>query len=608
MLARRYPIAAAALLSAALPVALQAAPSAPTFYRDVAPILYQNCVACHQPNQAAPFSLITYTDAKRHATQIVGAVRRRYMPPWLPQGEAGQFTDERHLSDQQIATIANWVAAGSAEGTPADAPPPPSLTPEGWQLGQPDLIVTASSSFLVPADGRELFWNFTLKPALAQTRYIRAIEIRPAMNLSIAGQLVHHANLLIDRTGSSARLEKSRGSGFPGMELTLNRNPLDPLSHFLFWKPGNIPQPEPDGLSWRLDPGNTLVLNTHLQPRGRAERIQPSVGLYFTDRPPTRFPLLLELERDDALNIPAGTASFRVRDDFRLPLDVDLLAIYPHAHYLGKQLEAYATLPDRSRRWLIRIPDWNLTWQSVYRYREPVFLPKGTLISMRFSYDNSAANVRNPNRPPRPVEAGNLATDEMAHLWLQVLPRGRGDQRRVLEEALLLHRLEKAPWDFQAHLNLGALRLSRLHTQEAIVELQTAIRLNPSSAEAHDMLGSAMRSLGRVSDAASEYRLALRSDPNHIDARYNLATLLARSGRFTEAVAYFRPVLEAFPDSSRLHNEFGLILAASGDLTGALAQFDRALALDPASQDAQRNRASLQQRLPSAGGKRPLEN
>ncbi len=174
----------------------------------------------------------------------------------------------------------------------------------------------------------------------------------------------------------------------------------------------------------------------------------PSVGLYFTDKPPTRFPVLVQLEHDGALNIPAGDRDFIVTDDFRMPVDVDVLAVYPHAHYLGKLLEGYATLPDGTRKWLIRIPDWDLNWQAVYRYREPVFLPKGSVVSMRYHYDNSAANPRNPNHPPKRVRAGNQATDEMGHLWLQVLPRGAADHRRTIQEAIMRHRLEKYPERF----------------------------------------------------------------------------------------------------------------------------------------------------------------
>src|SRR5262249_51568581 len=161
-------------------------------------------------------------------------------------------------------------------------------------------------------------------------------------------------------------------------------------------------------------------------------------------------------------------------------LDSDVLGIYPHMHYLGRIVEAWVTLPDGSREWLIRIPSWDPGWQAVYYYRKPVFLPRGSVISVRWHYDNSRRNPRNPNAPPRRVHGGNQATDEMAHLWLQVLPRAEHDQRREFEQAVLEHRLEKNPGDFEANLNLGAVLLSRLDPQSAITHLEAAVVAEPT--------------------------------------------------------------------------------------------------------------------------------
>ncbi len=377
------------------------------------------------------------------------------MPPWLPARGFGEFSGERRLTGAQIETIEQWVRAGAPEGPAADSPSAPVFTP-GWQLGPPDLVITADKPFSLPADGPDVFWNFILAAPVGETRQVKAIEIRPGN-----ARTVHHANLLIDRSRSLRYREKVRGGGFAGMDLTIPSDTFDPDSHFLFWKPGAVPWEEPAGMAWHLDPGNDLILNVHLRPTGKPELVQPSIGLYFTREPQTKYPMLLQLEHDGALDIPPGDPDFQVADDFRLPLDADVLAVYPHAHYLGKLLEGFATLPDGTRRWLIRIPDWDLNWQAVYRYREPLFLPRGTVISMRFHYDNSAGNPRNPNSPPKRVRGGNQSTDEMAHLWLQVLPRGSGDQRAVLQEAIMNRRLEKYPADFSAHFNLGALFLSR---------------------------------------------------------------------------------------------------------------------------------------------------
>ncbi len=550
----------------------------PDWAADVAPIIFQNCTSCHHPSGPGPFPLESYADAKRHAQEIASVTKRRYMPPWLPEPGYGAFLGERRLTDDQIRTIAAWVAAGAPEGPVSEAPAPPPFSSE-WQLGTPDLILQAKTPFRLAPSGPDVFWNFLFQPDLKSTRYVRAIEIQPGKP-----RLVHHSNLILDRTGSIRRLEKTPDGGFPGMEIIVDRSPFDPESHFLFWKPGPVPYSEPDGLAWRLDPGNVLVLNTHLQPSGKPEEVQPRIGLYFTETPPDKFPILIQLENDRALNIPAGDRDFVVSDDFTMPVDADVLAVYPHAHYLGKLLEGYATLPDGTRKWLIRIPDWDLKWQDVYRYREPVFLPKGTVVSMRFHYDNSAANPRNPNHPPKRVEAGNHATDEMGHLWLQVLPRGSGDRRRSIEEALMRHRLEKYPNDFTAHLNLGAIYLSRLDAQDAATMLRAAVLADPSRPEAHDMLGSALQRLGRRSDAISEYQIAIRADPKYIEAYYDLANAYAKAGNVEAALTNFREVVHAFPNVARLRIEFGDLLARSAHPGEAIEQYRKALDLEPSNE------------------------
>lgn len=556
-----------------------------TFARDIAPLVYRHCAPCHRPGEAGPFPLLTYEEVHKRAHQIADVTKRRFMPPWLPQPGHGDFQDELRLTDAQIAKFTAWAAAGAPAASPEDpvseVPPPPFFT-DGWQLGPPDLILETSRAFPLPASGTDVYWNFIFTANTHARRWVRAIEIRPGNQ-----RVMHHANLYIDRA-RSARLQ---GDGFPGMDPIIERSIFEPDDgRFLYWKPGNIPYSEPDGLSWRLDPGNDLVLNAHMQPDGKPEQVRPTIGLYFTDKPQTRYPMLVQLEHDGALNIPPGNANFVVSDDFKLPLDVDVLAVYPHAHYLGKILEGYATLPGGERKWLIRIPNWDSNWQAVYRYREPLFLPKDTVISMRFSYDNSAANPRNPNHPPKRVRAGNQSTDEMAHLWLQVLPRGGHDLRLEIQEALMRHRLEKYPDDFAAHFTLGGIRLARLDPSGAAAELEPAVEIEPQDAEARNLLGSAFLGLGRTADAIDQFRVAVRLRPDFQNARYNLARALIKTGRLDEAVDLFRQVVAAYPRDAQARNGLGEVLFRQGKFSEALAEFDKALAIDPSLSVAKTNR------------------
>jgi tetratricopeptide (TPR) repeat protein/mono/diheme cytochrome c family protein len=562
-----------------------------TFNRDVAPILYSSCSLCHRPAEAGPFPLLTYSDAKLHARQIAAVTQKRIMPPWLPEPGGPAFADELRLSDDQIALIQAWVDQGEVEGDPRDLPAKPQFVP-GWQLGRPDVIVRAAKPFLLPASGTDTYWNFIFRTPADRTRWLKAIEIRPGDK-----RLVHHANVLVDRGQTARHQEKEPGAGFGGMDLTIESEVFDPDSHFLFWKPGSIPYVEPDGMALRLDKDTDLVLNTHLQPSGKPESLQPTLGLYFTDKPATMYPILLQMENDRALDIPPGEANFLVTDDFTLPVTVDVLAIYPHAHYLGKDLQALATLPDGTTQTLIHISRWNLNWQAVYRYAKPVALPKGTTISMHFTYDNSQDNPLNPNHPPQRVRAGNRSSDEMAHLWLQVLPQHSpgtlADPRALIQEAMALHQLQKNPEDFEAHYNLAALLQIRGELAKSIAHFTQALRIRPDDATANNALGATLLAAGRVDEAIPHLAAALKARPDYFDAHYNLGNALASQGDFSGALTHFRAAVRLNPDDANAEANLGSALAETGSPQEARLHYLRALKLNPNHQLARENLQQL---------------
>ena len=594
----------ASILVAAVPLGT-AQPPAPaaqpqvTFNRDVAPIIFRHCATCHRPGEAGPFPLLTFADVKKHARQIVAVTRSRFMPPWLPAPGELKFAGELRLSDPELALIQKWVEQGTLEGNPADLPAPPPFVP-GWQLGKPDLIVQAQKPFQLPATGTDTYWNFILPIPVGQTRWVKAVEIRPGDK-----RLVHHANVLVDRMRSARAKEKQPGGGFGGMDLRIESEAFDPDSHFLFWKPGTVPTEEPEGMALRLDPGNDLVLNTHLQPSGKPESIQPSIGLYFTDKPATLHPMLLEMENDAALKIPPGVNNFLVTDDFTLPIDVDLLAIYPHAHYLGHDLLATATLPGGDQKTLIHIERWNLSWQAVYRYAEPVRLPRGTTVSMRYLYDNSEENLANPNHPPKQVNGGNRSIDEMAHLWLQVLPRNfsaaDGDPRLQLQEALSLHQVERNPANFEAQYNLAAMLQARGAVAESLPHYQTAARLRPGDPVVNNSLGTVLVAAGRVSEAVERFREASQARPEYFDPHYNLGSALASQGDYQGAEAQFREAVRLRPEDAGAQANLGSALAQLGRLLEAKSCLERALKLEPGNELARENLEEVERTL----GQRP---
>ena len=566
-----------------------------TFNRDIASIMYHYCASCHRPGEAGPFPLLTYDDVKKHGRQIAAVTQTRFMPPWLPEPQSLKFADERRLSDEQIALLQKWVDQGMLQGKPADLPPQPQFV-AGWQLGKPDLIVEAAKPFPLPASGIDTYWNFILPIPIDQSRWVKAVEIRPGDK-----RLVHHANILVDRLELSRNLETEPGAGFGGMEIRIESELFDPDSHFLFWKPGTVPYVEPDGMALRLDKGTDLVLNTHLQPSGKPEPIQPSIGIYFTDKPATEHPMLLQLECDNQLDIPPGNDNFVVHDEFTLPLDVDLLAIYPHAHYLGKDLLATAKLPDGTSETLIHIKHWDLNWQAVYRYEHPVPLPGGTVIAMRYVYDNSSDNVANPNHPPKRVRAGNRSSDEMSHLWLQVLPKGlpgsQRDPRMVLQEALAQHRVERDPGDFEWRYNLGAMLQARGDVQGAETQYRAALQLRPNDGTVNNALGTALIGSGQVDEAIIHFAAASKARPDYFDAHYNLGNALAIKENFSAAAQQFRDAVRLKPQDADAEANLGSALAQLGDLQEAKTHLQRALQLNPDHSLARENLQSVEQMM-----------
>jgi tetratricopeptide (TPR) repeat protein/mono/diheme cytochrome c family protein len=550
-----------------------AAASSVTYHGQIAPIVLQDCAPCHRPGESGPFSLLTYEDVKKRAAQIVKVTSSRFMPPWLPEPGYGQFKEERRLTDAQIKLFESWVKQGTPAGTPrkgADA----LRFDTGWIMGQPDLVLRSARPYTVPADAGETFWNFIMPVPISSTRWVRAIEIRPGNP-----RVFHHANVILDRSHAARRRETAPGSGFPGMDVVFEEATFEPDGQFLSWKPGSNPVVETDGMAWRADPGMDLILNVHLKPTGKEETVNPVIGVYFTDKPQTRFPMLVQLEHDRALDIPPGEKDFLVTDEYRAPMDLNVLAVYPHAHYLAKVVEGYAILPDGSKKWLIRIPDWDLNWQGVFRYKSPVFIPKDSVITMRIHYDNSAGNVRNPNNPAKRVTGGTDAASEMSHFWLQVLPVAEGDHRAELQESVSVQQLKKYPDDFTANFRMGDLLLTRDQAAQAIPYFQRAAESDPRSVLAATELGAALFAARRLPESADTLRHALAIDATYTDARFNLASVLASSGKFEEAVREFGQVLAAQPDNLKAKQHRAEALVLWGDQVAKAGDDNKAIAL-----------------------------
>jgi mono/diheme cytochrome c family protein len=383
------------------------AAATPTFNKDIAPILYQQCATCHRPGEVAPFSLLTYQDASKRARLIATVTERRYMPPWKPEPGYGKFANERRLTEAQIALIRDWAENGTPEGDPADKPTLPAFA-DGWQAGKPDQILTMPSTYELAADGPDQYRCFLLPLNLDHEVYVSGLEFRPGNR-----RIVHHALVFVDPSGAARKRAGDDGSypcfggaGIPGVGLIGG------------WVPGAVSQSTSDDYSRPVPQGSDIVVQIHYHPSGKPEFDQSSLGLIFSGPPKKGRTAAIVI--GGRLDIPPGDAHYVVKGQIVLPRDVEVTGISPHAHYLGRDLKLTAYLPDGTTVPLIWIKDWDFNWQGGYQYDKPIALPKDTKVELEYTFDNSEKNPRNPSHPPVRVRWGEQTTDEMALAFLGI--------------------------------------------------------------------------------------------------------------------------------------------------------------------------------------------
>ena len=496
--------------------------------------------------------------------------------------------NERRLRDDEIATLTTWASHGAPEGDAAKRPAIPDF-PSGWQLGTPDLVLSSAEPYTLRPGREDTFRTFVLPVPAGAARYVRGIEFR-ADN----PQVLHHANVGLDPRRTGRRLDRADAEpGFAAM-------PEGEVQDVFGWSPGKVPVMEPPDTAWTLDEGSDLVAQLHMVPAATAQSVRPQVGLFFSKTPPTRVPIVVKLE-SKAIDIPAGEANYVVEDSYTLPVDVEAVSIYPHAHYLATRMEGLATLPDGRVTPLLSIPRWNIRWQDQYRYRAPLALPRGTTLRMRFVYDNSAANPNNRFKPPRRVQWGPLSTDEMGALWLEVVPSRPEDvavlerdyQDRALKADVASAELtaRSRPDDATALNRLATRYLQVGRVEDAVAQLRRAVQLAPRDAAARSNLGTALQARGELAEATRELEMAARLKPNDDAVRFNLGNGYYAAGRRADAVRELTRAVALNGENADAHFNLAMILGPAGQVDQAIAHLRRVVEIDPQRADAHRNLA-----------------
>ena len=559
------------------PASARPAPNAITYNNDIAPLIADRCVMCHHDGGSAPFALDTYDDVKRRATLIATVTRNRYMPPWKADPSNGPFLGQHPLSDAEIALLAEWAAGGAIEGDASEgaktdlsrrsgvAAKADGAPASGWQLGTPDLIVTPPVPYTLPGSGTDVFRIFVLPLPVSATRYVRGLEFRPGNP-----KVVHHANIRVDTTRAARALDEADPK--PGYSGLIPHAAHYPEGHFLGWTPGQVAPLSPKELAWTLERDTDLVVEIHMQPRGKPESVQPSIGLYFGDAAPTQTPAMLRLGRQ-SIDIPPGDQHYTITDSYKVPVDVRVEALQPHAHYRARDIRGEATLPDGSTRELIHIRDWDFRWQHVYRFVTPFWLPKGTTLSMEYRYDNSASNARNPERPAKRARWGQRSSDEMGDLWIQVLTRDEPDlvtltrefRTKVAAEDAIGYEMEieRLPSDAGLHDDVALLYLELGQPDRAVEHFQRTLALRGDVAPAHYNLGTAFAVARKYDEAIYEFQRAIRLEPGYVGAHNNLGNVYFAQKKYDDAIREFTEAVRLQPDSVSAQRNLAAAKAAA---------------------------------------------
>ena len=408
-----------------------------TYSEDIAPIIYGKCSTCHRPGEIGPTSFTNYEEVKNHSSTIKYVTSIKYMPPWQPDPEFRHFRGENFLTDEEITTIADWVDAGSPQGNPDNEIPFPDF-PEGSILGEPDLVLSFSESFIHKGNNEDEYRYFVLPTGLTEDKILKAIELRPGNT-----QIVHHALFFEDLTGQAARNDArtpeygfSGFGGFAGDDL----ESILTQKQYPGYVPGQKPIFYPDGLGQTLGAGSDLVIQMHYAPWPVDEVDSTTVNIFFADEEE-------QIERyvESHIMVPLPSVINDIfiigRNEVRefhgiwtVPEDVSFIGITPHMHLLGQDWKVYLETPAGDSINLIKIPEWDFNWQGDYFFDRMIVAPAGSKVHGIASYDNTAENPNNPSSPPRTVSWGEKTTDEMYYLPLAFVPYKEGDENTVFLE------------------------------------------------------------------------------------------------------------------------------------------------------------------------------
>lgn len=412
----RIRVAAALTGLIALASSASAQTAAPTFSKDVAPILYQNCTSCHRAGEIGPMPLVSFTDARPWAKAIAARVSDGTMPPWHADPAHGEFSNDRRLSAKDRDTVIKWASSGAPEGNKSDLPPAPTFT-EGWQIGTPDTVWSMLEDYPVPASGTLDYKNFEVPTNLTEDRWAQAIEVRPGDR-----SVVHHVIVyLIDPNAArvpppytpAGNMRRPADAPKPDHAADPNDRPMKhgPTGWLAGYAPGQAVRVYEPGTALRVPAGSTLIIQEHYTATGKATTDRTRVGVKWAKEAPKTAVDVATLVNQNFV-LPAGSSDTRVDAEMTLKEDMTIWSVLPHTHMRGKKWQVTAIYPDGRSEIILDVPKYDFNWQTDYVFKTPLAMPKGTKIHTAAWYDNSTANKANPD-PKKDVYWGDQTWEEM---------------------------------------------------------------------------------------------------------------------------------------------------------------------------------------------------
>ena len=368
-----------------------------TYAKHVAPILQKKCQTCHREDQSAPFTLLTYEDAVSHAEMMREVTTERRMPPWQADPRYGHFSNDRRLTDQELDTLTAWIDGGTKRGDDKDLPKPIAW-PKGWLHGTPDMVISMPEEFEVPAEGVVPYKNYYIETGFKEDKWVKMAEGRPG-NPSV----IHHIVVYIMKEGQREPVGRDGN-----------------LAILVGWAPGDLGMVAGPETALRIPKGARLRFEMHYTPNGKATKDRSSVGITFAKEPP-KYEMLLGPLSNMAFEVPPFNPHHKAEASLRFPADARILSFAPHMHWRGKDFSYEVVYPDGRKETMLSVPRWDFNWQNVYRFEEPIKVPKGTRVHAVAHWDNSSANPANPD-PAKKVNFGLQTWEEMmvgfvAYVW-----------------------------------------------------------------------------------------------------------------------------------------------------------------------------------------------